>query len=128
MCSRHADFEKSVLQCIKFDGLLSCALYMYNKLVLPCVFNDVLWSVMLHYALSDMHRKAPATVTVKIRGRTVAYATLWDERQLYHAAPSKWTGVWPGVLHNNNGGSGGFDGEYAVTTSSCPIVMMDEDQ
>ena len=75
-----------------------------------------------------MRRKAPATVTVNIRGRTVAYATLWDERQLYHA-PSGWTGVWPGVLYNNNGGgSGGFEGEYAVTESSCPIVMMDEDQ
>ena len=43
-------------------------------------------------ALSDMRRKAPATVTVNIRGRRVAYATLWDKRQLYHA-PSKWTGV-----------------------------------
>ena len=29
-------------------------------------------------ALSDMRRKAPATVTVNIRGRTVAYATVWD--------------------------------------------------
>ena len=28
----------------------------------------------------------------------------------------------------NGGGSGGFEGEYAVTKSSCPIVMMDEDQ
>ena len=75
-----------------------------------------------------MRRKAPAAVTVNIRGRTVAYATLWDERQLYHP-PSGWTGVWPGVLDNNNGGgSGGFEGEYAVTKSSCPIVMMDEDQ
>ena len=31
--------------------------------------------------LCDMRRKAPATVTVNTRGRTVAYATLWDERQ-----------------------------------------------
>ena len=58
----------------------------------------------------------------------MAYATRWDERQLCHA-PSGWTGVWPGVLYNNNGdGSGGFEGEYAVAKSSCPIVMMDEDQ
>ena len=78
-------------------------------------------------ALSDMRRKAPATVTVNIRGRTVAYATLWDERQLYNA-PSEWTGVWPGVLYNNSGGSGGFEGGYAVTKSSCPIIMMAEDQ
>ena len=79
-------------------------------------------------ALSGMRRKAPATVTVNIRGRTVAYATLWDERQLYHA-PSEWTNVWPGVPYNNNdGGSEGFEGEYAVTKSSCPIVMIDEDQ
>ena len=77
-------------------------------------------------ALSDMHRKAPATVN--IRGRTVACATFWDGQQLYHAS-SDWTGVWSGVLYNNNGGgSGGFEGEYAVTKSSCPIVMMDEDQ
>ena len=48
-------------------------------------------------ALSDMRRKAPAAVTVNIRGRTVAYATLRDELQLYHA-PSEWTDVWPGVL------------------------------
>ena len=61
-------------------------------------------------ALSDMHRKATATVTVNIRGMTVAYATLWDERQLCHA-PSEWTGVWSGVLYNNSGGSGGFEGE-----------------
>ena len=60
--------------------------------------------------LSDMRRKAPATATVNIRGRTVAYATLWDERQLYRA-PSEWTCVYPGVLYNNNGGgSGGFEG------------------
>ena len=79
-------------------------------------------------ALSDMRRKAPATVTVNIRGRAVAYATLWDERQLYHAS-REWTGVWPGVLYNNNGGgSGGVEGGYAVTKSSCPIVMVDEDQ
>ena len=78
--------------------------------------------------LCDMRRKAPATVTVNTRGRTVAYATLWEERQPYQA-PSGWTGVWPGVLYNNNGGgSGGFEGEYAVTKSSCPIVMMGEDQ
>ena len=75
------------------------------------------------YALSDMHRKPPATVTVNIRGRRVAYATLWDKRQLYHA-PSEWTGVWPEVLYNNSGGSGGFE----VTKSSCPIVTMDKDQ
>ena len=75
-----------------------------------------------------MRRKVPATVTVNIRGRTVAYATLWDERQLYHA-PSGWTGVWPGVLYNNNGGGyGGFEGEYPVTMSSCLIVMINEDQ
>ena len=78
-------------------------------------------------ARSDMRRKAPATVTVNIRGRRVAYATLWDERQLYHA-PSEWTGVWPGALYNNSGGSGGFEGEYPVAKSSCPMVMMDEDQ
>ena len=78
--------------------------------------------------LCDMRRKAPATVTVNTRGRTVAYATLWDERQPYQA-PSGWTGAWPGVLYNNNGGgSGGFEGECAVTKSSCPIVMMGEDQ
>ena len=77
-------------------------------------------------ALSDMRRKAPATATVNIRGRRVAYATLWDERQPYHA-PSEWTGVWPGVLYNDSGSSGGFEGEYTVTKSSCPIVMMDED-
>ena len=29
-------------------------------------------------ARSDMRRKAPATVTVNIRGRTVTYATLWN--------------------------------------------------
>ena len=57
----------------------------------------------------------------------MAYATLWDKRQIYYA-PSEWTGVWPGVLYNNTGGSGGFEGEYAVTKSSCPILMMDEDQ
>ena len=58
----------------------------------------------------------------------MVYATLWDERQPYHA-PSGWTGVWPGVLYNNDGfGSGGFEGEYAFTKSSYPIVMMDEDQ
>ena len=58
----------------------------------------------------------------------MAHATLWDERQLYHT-PNGWTGLWPGVLYNNNGGgSGGLEGEYAVTKSSCPIVMMDEDQ
>ena len=78
-------------------------------------------------ALSDTRRQAPATVTVNIRGRRVAYATLWDERQFYYA-PSEWTGVWPGVLYNNSGGSGGFEGEYAVIKSSCPVVMMDEDQ
>ena len=75
-----------------------------------------------------MRRIAPETVTVNIRGRKVAYATLWDERQLYYA-PSDLTGVGPAVLYNNNGGSsGGFEGVYAVTKSSCPIVMMDEDQ
>ena len=42
---------------------------------------------------------------------------LWDKRQIYYA-PSEWTGVWPGVLYNNTGGSGGFEGEYAVTKSS----------
>ena len=79
-------------------------------------------------ALSGMRRKAPATVTVNIRGRAVAYATLWDEQQLYHA-PSEWTGVWPGILSNNNGGSsGGFEEEFTATKSSCPIVMMEEDQ
>ena len=35
--------------------------------------------------------------------------------------------MWPGVLYNNGGGSGGFEGEYAVTKSSCSIVMMDEE-
>ena len=35
--------------------------------------------------------------------------------------------MWPGVLYNNKCGSGGFEGEYAVTKSSCPMVMMDED-
>ena len=56
------------------------------------------------------------------------YATLWDDRQLYHA-PSGCTGVWPGLSYSNNsGGSGGFEGEYTVTKSSCPIVTMDEDQ
>ena len=80
-------------------------------------------------ALSDMRRKAAATVPVNIRGRTVAYATLWEERQLFYHAPREWTGVWPGVLYNNNGGgSGGFEEEYAVTKSSCLIVMMDEDK
>ena len=78
-------------------------------------------------ALSDMRPKAPATVTVNIRGRRVAYAILCDERQLYHA-PSEWTGVWPGVLYNNSGGSEGFEGEYAVTKSSCPMLVMDEYQ
>ena len=78
-------------------------------------------------ALSDMRQKAGATVMMNIRGRAVAYATLWDERQLYHA-PSEWTGVWPGVFDSNSGGFGGFEEEYAVTKSSCPIVMMDEDQ
>ena len=77
-------------------------------------------------ALSDMRRKATATVTVNVRSRRVAYATLWDKRQIYYA-PSEWTGVWPEVLYNT-GGSGGFEGEYAVTKSSCPIVMVDEDQ
>ena len=43
-------------------------------------------------ALSDMRRKAAATVMMNIRGSAVAYATLWDERKLYHA-PSEWTGV-----------------------------------
>ena len=52
-------------------------------------------------ALSDMRRKAPATVTVNIRDGRVAYATLWDERHPYHA-PSEWTSVWPEVLCNNN--------------------------
>ena len=78
-------------------------------------------------ALSDMRRKATATVTVNVRSRRVAYATLWDKRQIYYA-PSEWTGVWPGVLYNNTGGSRGFEGEYPVTKSSCPIVMVDEDQ
>ena len=68
-------------------------------------------------ALSHMRRKATATVTVNVRSRRVAYATLWDKRQIYYA-PSDWTGVWPGVLYNNTGGSGGFEGEYAVTKSS----------
>ena len=77
-------------------------------------------------ALSDMRRKTPATANIS--GRTVAYATLWDEQQLYHT-PSEWTGAWPGVLYNNNGGgSGGFEGEYAVTKASCPVVMMDGEQ
>lgn len=37
-------------------------------------------------ALSDMRHKAPATVTVDRRGRAIAYATLWDDRETY-AAP-----------------------------------------
>ena len=45
-------------------------------------------------APSDMRRRAPAMVTVNVRGRTVAYATLWDERQLYPAL-SELTGMWP---------------------------------
>ena len=36
-------------------------------------------------ALADMRQKAPATVTVNVRGRGVAYATLWDERRSYNA-------------------------------------------
>ena len=68
-------------------------------------------------ALSHMRRKATATVTVNVRSRRVACATLWDKRQIYYA-PSEWTGVWLGVLYNNTGGSGGFEGEYAVTKSS----------
>ena len=58
----------------------------------------------------------------------MAYATRWDEQQLYHAQ-SGWAGVWLGVLSNNNGGGfEGFEGEHAVTKSSCTIVTMDEDQ
>ena len=68
-------------------------------------------------ALSHMRRKAAATVTVNVRSRRVTYATLWGKRQIYYA-PCEWTGVWPGVLYNNTGGSGGFEGDYAVTKSS----------
>ena len=78
-------------------------------------------------ALFDMRRNAPVTVTVNVRGRRVAYATVLDERKLYHA-PSEWTGVLPGVLYNNSGGSGGFEEEYAVTKSFFSMIMMDEDQ
>jgi len=51
-------------------------------------------------ALAELRKKAPATVTVDVRGRRVAYATLWDERQVYHA-PEDWRGIWPRDLHNS---------------------------
>ena len=86
--------------------------------------------------LCDMRRKAPVTVTINTRGEVGQWPTLHfgtsgslTRPRADYQAPSGWTGVRPGVLYNNNGcGSGGFEGEHAVTKSSCPIVMMGEDQ
>lgn len=68
-------------------------------------------------ALADMRQKAPATVTVNVRGRGVAYATPWDERRTYNA-PDGWVGVWPGVLHHGSGGATRVEGGYALAERS----------
>ena len=51
-------------------------------------------------ALAELRRKAPATVTVDMRGRRVAYATLWDEREVYDV-PEGWRGFWPRDVHSS---------------------------
>lgn len=72
-------------------------------------------------ALSDMRGKAPATVTVDMWGRAVAYASLWDDREAY-APPEGWTGLWPDL--DEMGDSGACRGQYARQDSRTSGMEM----